>query len=249
MRVEDIQSTTDGALHILRMTRTKKKNALTRAMYSAMTEGLNQARDNDDVKVAVILGGEGIYCAGNDLMDFVQDPPTGPDSPVLQFLAAISTFQKPLVMAVDGPAVGIGTTMLMHADLVYASERAVFQLPFVPLGIVPEAGSSWILPRMAGLQRATEWLLFGERFTAEQAHAAGLVNEILASPEVESRALHRAQQLASLPTAAVLATKKLIRSPLADQTRETIETEARVFVERLKAPETAEAMMNFLNKK
>lgn len=246
--MEDIQSQTDGALHIVRMTRTKKKNALTRAMYTGLTEGLEHARDNDAIRVAVVLGGEGIFSAGNDLMDFVQDPPTGLDSPVLKFLQVLSTFEKPLVMAVDGPAVGIGTTMLMHADLVYASERAYFQLPFVPLGLVPEAGSSWILPRMAGLQRATEWLLFGERFSVEQAKEAGLVNEIV-TDNVEARCLERAQKLAALPAQAVRATKKLIREPLAEHTKTMIEAEARVFVERLKAPETAEAMMNFLNKK
>ena len=246
--MENLSVATEGPVRVLRLDRANKKNALTRAMYSGLTESLQAAAQDDEVRVVVVVGQEGVFSAGNDLMDFVQDPPTGPDSPVLQFLMALCQFEKPILMAVDGPAVGIGTTMLLHAALVFSSARAFYQLPFVPLGLVPEAASSLLLPNLAGLQRASEWLLYGERFSAEQAKAAGVVNEIVAPEALEERVMSRARDLAERPPTAVKLTKKLIRAPILDKVKEVIAEEGAVFVDRLQADETREAMMKFFSR-
>ena len=160
----------DGHVLHLALDRLDKKNAITRAMYTALADELASAAEDTTVRVVVLSGRQGVFTAGNDLLDFMADPPTGPESPVFRFLMQAVAFPKPFVVAVEGPAIGIGTTILLHADLVYAAEDARLQMPFATLGLVPEAASSLLLPRLAGHVRAAELLMFGEPFSAATAH-------------------------------------------------------------------------------
>ena len=173
----------DGTIQIIRLARPEKKNAITAAMYGALASAIAATNHDPAVRVVMIEGAEGVFCAGNDLDDFLRHPPAGPESEVFRFLNAISTADKPLVAAVAGPAVGIGTTMLLHCDLVYAAENAKFAMPFVNLGICPEAASSYLLPLVAGYQRAAELLLLGEPFgqTHGAAFALALAGLLLAT--------------------------------------------------------------------
>ncbi|MFN3596872.1 MAG: enoyl-CoA hydratase [Rubricoccaceae bacterium] len=242
-----VRSDLDG--HVLRLTlaRPEKKNALTRAMYAELARALAHAADDPAVRVALLAGEGGAFTAGNDLGDFVADPPADDASPVFQFLRAVSQFPKPLVAAVEGPAIGIGTTVLLHCDLVYAAPGARFQLPFVRLGLVPEAASSLLLPLVAGYVRAAEWLLLGEPFSAEDARAAGLVNDVV--PEVRAHALERARALAALPPRAVRQTKALLGRTRRGPVAEAIRAEAERFTEALRSPEAHEAFTAFFEKR
>ena len=170
---------TDGVMTIT-FNRPDKKNSITAAMYAAMADALAQAEEQDAVRVVVFQGNETIFSAGNDIADFLEKPPSSQDAPVYRFLHGIAAFPKPIVAAVCGPAVGIGTTMLMHCDLVYAGDNAAFSLPFVNLGLCPEAASSLLVPQMLGYHRAAEALLLGEPFMAEAALEVGLVNRSVA---------------------------------------------------------------------
>jgi enoyl-CoA hydratase/carnithine racemase len=241
-----VERTDDGVLH-LALDRPEKKNAITRAMYGALADALADAAEDGAVRAAVLSGRGGVFTAGNDLGDFMQGPPTGPDSPVFRFLSAAVGFPKPLVAAVAGPAVGIGTTILLHCDLAYAAPDAVFKMPFVDLGLVPEAASSLLLPRLAGPMRAAELLLFGEAFSAERAYEIGLVNAVVGDPG--GHALERAGVLARKPPAAVRQTKALLRRASADAVGETLSHEGRLFVERLASPEAQEAFTAFFEKR
>ena len=236
----------DRVLH-LELDRPDKKNAITRAMYAALADALADAAGDADVRAVVLSGRGGAFTAGNDLGDFMTDPPTGPESPVFRFLQEAASFPKPLVAAVEGPAIGIGTTVLLHCDLAYAAPGALFKLPFVDLGLVPEAASSVLLPRLAGPARAAELLMFGEAFTAEAAHAAGLVNAVVADPV--AHALERAAVLASKAPAALRHTKALLRHDAADAVGRAIAREGAVFVERLGSPEAHEAFTAFFEKR
>jgi enoyl-CoA hydratase/carnithine racemase len=239
---------TRDAVRILRFARPEKKNALTEAMYAALHEALVAARDEAAVRVVVLGGAPGAFTAGNDLADFLQHPPTGEDSPVFRFLHALVEFPKPVVVAVDGPAIGIGTTLLLHCDLIVATARAKFALPFAKLALVPEAGSSFLLPLLAGYHRAAEWLLLGEPFGGEDAHRAGLVNRLVEPEALEDTAMALARALAALPPEAVQLTKRLLRDPLHDATMATIRREATVFVQRLQSAEARRAFEAFLTR-
>jgi enoyl-CoA hydratase/carnithine racemase len=240
---------TKGPVLVLRLARPEKKNALTAEMYDGLTAGLRSAARDAGVRAVVLIGAPGVFTAGNDLGDFLQHPPSGEESPVFRFLSVITTFEKPIVAAVDGPAVGIGTTMLLHCDLVVAATGARFQLPFVKLGLVPEAASSYLLPRLAGMQRASEWLLLGEPFSAADAHAAGLVNRVVAPEALESTALAFADALAARPPEAVRLSKQLIRAPRAAESAAVMEKESALFTQRLVSDEAREAFMAFLAKR
>lgn len=230
--------------------RPEKKNAFTVEMYRALVEGLGAAASNAEVRVVLLRGEGGAFTSGNDIADFLGAPPTGPDHPIMQFLRAIAAFPKPLVAAVDGPAVGIGTTLLLHCDLVYASARAQLRLPFVPLGLVPEAASSLLLPRLVGPQRAAELLLLGEPFSAERGRDLGLVNEVLPDPaSLYARAEDRAVALARLPPAAVREAKALLRQPTLGEVQDALLREGEVFMRRLSSPEAIEAMTAFMEKR
>jgi len=236
----------DRVLHV-EIDRPDKKNALTRAMYARLADALEEAASDSGVRAVVLSGRGGVFTAGNDLGDFMMDPPTGPDSPVFRFLQAAIAFPKPLVAAVEGPAIGIGTTILLHCDLAYAAPDAVFKMPFVDLGLVPEAASSLLLPRLAGSARAAELLMFGEAFTAETAHAVGLVNAVVPNPTAHAR--ERAAVLAKKPPSALRQTKALLRHDTAEAVGQALAREGGLFVERLGSPEAQEAFTAFFEKR
>ena len=240
---------TETAEGVLRLTlaRPEKKNALTLAMYEGLTAALDAAASDAAVRVALLHGEGGAFTAGNDLLDFVQHPPEGEDSPVFRFLRAVAAFPKPLLAAVAGVAVGIGTTVLLHCDLAWAAPSARFSLPFVNLGLVPEAASSLLLPQTVGPKRAAELLLLGAPFSAEEAAAMGLVNGVVADPL--DYALAQARALAQKPPAALRLTKALLRRPHAEAVAATLSAEGRLFVERLASPEAQEAFAAFMEKR
>src|SRR5476649_571278 len=196
----------DGVLCIT-INRPARKNALTAAMYQDMADAFFDAENDPAVRVVLIRAVGDTFSAGNDLEDFMKAPPANQDAPVFQFLRRISTAQKPVVAAVTGGAVGIGTTMLLHCDLVYAASTAKFALPFVQLGLCPEAASSLLLPRIAGYQRAAEKLLLGEPFDAAEALAMGIVNKVLPPAELLAYATAQARKLIALPAASLRVTK------------------------------------------
>jgi enoyl-CoA hydratase/carnithine racemase len=233
----------------LRIHRPDKKNALTPAMYTALTEGLYRADNDDAIRAVLITGGEDCFTAGNDLVDFMSSPPIGADSPVMQFLLAVSTVKKPLLAAVNGVAVGVGTTMLLHCDLVVAADNARFQMPFVNLGLCAEAASTLLLPRLMGYQRAAELLLLGEVFSAHQACQYGLVNMVLPADKVQEHAQQLAHRLAAQPAKAVQLTKQLMKQPSAGAVAETILEEGRQFAALLRSPEAKEAFAAFLERR
>ncbi|HEY4665305.1 MAG TPA: enoyl-CoA hydratase, partial [Comamonas sp.] len=187
---QDILVHTEDGVRTVTLNRVEKKNSITQAMYSAMAEALTSAVDDDAVRVVVLQGDATVFSAGNDIGDFLARQSNNDglpqQSPVFQFLHALADFPKPLIAAVAGPAVGIGTTMLLHCDLVYAGDNAAFSMPFVNLGLCPEAASSLLLPRLMGYQRAAEALLLGEPFMAEAAMEAGLVNRVVPPTEVNA---------------------------------------------------------------
>lgn len=234
----------------IRIARPEKKNALTTAMYGDMADALEWIGDDEAIRV-VIIGGGPDFTAGNDLMDFVQASMRSAsfeELPVLRFLGRLRDLKKPVVAAVRGKAIGIGTTMLLHCDAVVAARDARFRLPFVPLGLVPEAGSSLLLPLMIGRMRANWLLLSGEYFYAEEAHAMGLITKMVEDEVVDSTATEIAAQLALLPPTAVTETKRLLRQPTAEQVAAQMEEEARVFSTRLASEEFREAAMKLLNR-
>ena len=244
-----IQSMVSNGIMSLRINRPDKKNALNLAMYQALADGLREADHDDSVRVIVICGGTDCFTSGNDLADFLGAPPTGPESPVMQFLLAISETRKPVIAAVNGLAVGVGVTMLLHCDLVYAGNSATFQMPFVNLGLCPEAGSTLLLPRIMGHQQAAELLLLGESFGAEKAYNLGIVTEVCPDETVLETAEKRAAQLVKQPAAALRLTKSLLKRDYAAPLRETIIEEGAQFMARLKSPEAAEALQAFMERR
>jgi enoyl-CoA hydratase/carnithine racemase len=237
----------EGVLTV-RLQRPAKKNALTVDMYLALTAVLDQAAVSDAIRVVVVAGNDDAFTAGNDLEDFLANPPQDMDAPVLRFLAALVSFPLPLVAAVNGVAIGIGTTMLLHCELVYAGTAARFQLPFVNLGLVPEAASSLLLPRLAGYQRAAELLLLGEPFDAARALEIGLVNALCSPDAVEDTAQEAARALARKPRGALRASKALLKSDTG-RTMSRINEEAAEFVARLGSAEFREAVQAFRDKR
>lgn len=233
----------------IELNRAERRNALTAEMYQAFADALRAAEADPAVRVVLIHGQPGCFCAGNDIHDFLQRPAMGEDAPVSQFLRAIATAAKPLVAAVSGPAVGIGTTMLLHCDLVYAAPDARFQLPFVGLGLVPEAASALLLPALAGYQRAAELMLLGRPFGADKALAAGIVTEVVPENELLAYAREAAAAVAALPPGAVRQTKALMKRHPGPQVLEQMAEESRVFRERLGSPEAREALNAFLEKR
>ncbi|RPH66142.1 MAG: enoyl-CoA hydratase [Burkholderiales bacterium] len=243
----DIQSS--GGVCVLRLDRSDRKNAITAAMYAALADGLAQAASEPAVRVAVIRGHETAFTAGNDLGDFLNNPPSGEDAPVFRFLRAIAGFPKPLIAAVCGPAVGVGTTLLLHCDLVYAGENATLRLPFVDLGLCPEAASSLLLPAIAGHQRAAEKLLLGEPFGAAEAKELGIVNRVMPVAEVDDFAIAQARKLAAKPLSSLLATKSLMKDGLAAAVRERMVAEGALFGKMLREPAAREAFTAFMEKR
>lgn len=246
---DHILVSTSGRVLTLQINRPEKKNALTVAMYQTLADSLVAADSDPAVRVVVIRGTEDCFTAGNDLMDFMQNPPTGEDSSVGQFLKAIARMKKPLVALVDGLAIGIGTTLLLHCDLVYAGSHARFKLPFVNLGLCPEAASSLLLPRLAGTAKASELLLLGREFGPEEAVAIGLANAVFASEALLVKALETVSQLVAQPPEAVRVSKELIRGRDRAAIAEVMEAEFEQFMGRLMSPEAMEAFQAFAEKR
>lgn len=232
--------------------RPDKKNAINLAMYTAMADALKSAADDDSVRAVVLNGAGGLFTSGNDLGDFATlvsqpDKLASLDNPILNFMTSLEQCPKPVVAAVDGVAVGIGTTLLLHCDLVYCTPGASFSLPFVNLGLAPEYACSYLIPRMAGHVKAAQWLLLGEAFSATDAALAGLVNEVV--DDVEAYALARAHTIARQPPAAVRTAKMLLRSATRAHVSETITREIEQFAAALSGPEFQEAVAAFFEKR
>ena len=239
----------EGAVLTLRLNRPDKKNALTREMYSHLAHALEQADTDDSVHAVLICGTAECFTSGNDIADFLQQPPADMDSPVFRFMRSLLECRKPVVAAVAGAAVGIGTTLLLHCDLVYVSCDARLRMPFVNLGLSPEFGSSLLLSQLLGQARAAELLLLGEGFSGEQAATWGLANAALpGGVAVLEKARDAAQRLAALAPAAVQDSKRLMKAPGREQLRQVIEDESWLFIQRLSSPEAEAALSGFINK-
>jgi enoyl-CoA hydratase/carnithine racemase len=239
-----------GPVRTVRMNRPDKKNALTAAMYEAMATAIESANNRADIRCVIIAGGPGAFSAGNDLTEFSQSAATGQGvgSSVIRFLHTLARSERPLVAAVQGLAVGIGTTMLLHCDHVVAGTDARFSTPFVNLGLVPEAGSSLLAPRLMGHRRAFELLVMGRPLDATAAQGCGLVNAVVPPGDVEVEALKAARDIAALPAEAVAASRRLLRgSP--DEIVARIDEEVRLFQERLLSAEAQTAFGAFLTRK
>ncbi len=245
---DHILTTTNEQILTITINRPDKKNALTRAMYASLAEAINRANDDSGVRVLLLTGSGDSFTSGNDIMDFLQQPPSDESSPVSHFLKAIATAQKCLVAAVNGLAIGVGTTMLLHCDLVYAAASARLQLPFVNLGVVPEAGSTYLLPRLMGHQRAAELLLLGEPFSAAKGQEVGIINEVVADEALFDHAWGVAQKLAAKPPAALRLTKGLMKEN-GRFTLEAIHRESTHFRDRLQSPEAIEAFTAFMQRR
>lgn len=246
--MNDILIHTENGITTLTLNRLEKKNSITSAMYAALADALAQAQDDPAVRVVLLQGHEGIFSAGNDIADFLNAPASREDLPVQRFLRTIAQFPKPLVAAVGGAAVGIGTTMLLHCDLVYAGENAVFSLPFVDLGLCPEAASSLLLPQLLGYHRAAAAFLLGEPLSAQAALEGGLVNRVVPPAEVNALALAQAQKLAAKPLGALMETKRLMKSGQATILAQ-MQAEQVTFTRLLGEPAAKEAFTAFLEKR
>lgn len=239
----------DGVL-TLTFNRPDKKHALTHAMYSELEQALAQAEQRREVRVIVVTGSGGVFSAGNDMGEFLNDPPQNLDFPVFRFLERLNTLQKPVIMAVSGLAIGIGTTMLLHADIVYCDATARFQMPFARLGLCPEAASSVLLPRIVGQARANELLLTGQMFNAARAEAIGLVAAVLENEEaLLKHAREQALGIARQPAAAIRLTKQLLKKADKDLVAATLRHEGELFLARLHSPEGLEALQAFREKR
>jgi len=247
-----LQHREDGIL-TLTFNRLDKKNAITTVMYNVLADALFAAAEDAAVRVVVLQGHEQVFTAGNDLADFLKNPPdmSKPDAepaPVVRFLEALRTFPKPLLAAVAGPAVGIGTTLLLHCDLVYAADNAAFSLPFVNLGLCPEAGASLLLPALVGYPRAAEKLMLGEAFYAEEAVEMGIVNRLLPPGEVNAYAQAQAAKLAAKPMASLAATKALMKKGQVGL-QQIMGDELKLFGALLRGPAAKEAIGAVMEKR
>lgn len=243
-----VLSTKNESVLELVINRPERKNALSLAMYQKLAEQLREAATDATVRVAIISGAAGCFTSGNDLEDFARGADLNPESsPITRFMMTLLDFPKPVIVAVDGLAIGIGTTLLLHCDLAYASPNSQFRMPFAQLGLCPEYASSFLVPRLVGHLKASEWLLLGNTFGATEAERGGIINQIVDDPLQVARA--KAAQLVAMAPAALRATKALLRAPIQEQTRKTLAGEFQLFGERLRGPEFAEAAAAFFAKR
>ncbi len=247
--MSDILTHIDAGVMTITFNRLDKKNSITSAMYGTMADAVDQARNDAAVRVVLIQGHETIFSAGNDIGDFLNNPPSSKEANVFRFLRSIAALEKPLVAAVAGPAVGIGTTLLFHCDLVYAGDNAAFSMPFVNLGLCPEAASSLLAPRMFGYHRAAEALMLGEPFYAEAAQEVGLVNRVVPPTEVNAMAQTQARKLAAKPMSSLIETKRLMKGAQAQEVLAQMDVEAASFGRMLSEPAAKEAFGAFMEKR
>ena len=239
----------DAGVMTLTINRLNKKNSFTAAMYADMADALVRAEQDAAVRVLIIQGHETIFSAGNDIGDFMNQPPSTADAPVFRFLRGLSGLSKPIVAAVCGPAVGIGTTMLLHCDLIYAGDNAAFSMPFVNLGLCPEAASSLLVPQLMGYPRAAEALMLGEPFMAEAALEMGLINRIVPPAEANALAQRQAQKLAAKPTRSLMEIKRLMKRGNSQLVAECMTEEITTFGRLLSEPAAQEAFRAFTEKR
>ncbi len=247
--MSDILTHIDAGVMTITFNRLDKKNSITSSMYAAMADAVAVAAADASVRVVLFQGHESIFSAGNDIGDFLNQPPSTQESPVFRFLRGIATFEKPLLAAVAGPAVGIGTTMLFHCDLVYAGDNAAFSMPFVNLGLCPEAASSLLAPRMLGYHRAAEALLMGDPFLAEAAQEVGLVNRVVPPTEVNGYAQAQARKLAGKPLSSLIETKRLMKGGYQQEVMQKMDEEGKSFGRMLREPAAKEAFGAFMEKR
>ena len=233
----------------IEIARPEKKNALTRAMYQEMADALVAVNSDKTVRAVLIQGQPNIFTSGNDIEDFMSSPPRDEEAPVFQFMRALVGCEKPVIAAVNGAAIGIGTTLLLHCDLVYVADDARLAMPFVGLGLVPEFASSLIVPRLLGHAKAAEKLLLGDPFTGADAAECGIANAVLPAAEVANHARRVAERFNTLAPSAVRESKRLMRRHSAEQVQETIKVEAEIFGARLRSPEAMEAFQAFFQKR
>lgn len=244
-----IKTATHNGVATIEIARPEKKNAITLDMYATMADALTEAHADGAVRAVLLTGQPGIFTSGNDLEDFLQRPNQGLESPPFRFMRALAGCEKPVVAAVTGAAIGIGTTLLLHCDLVYVSDEARLALPFTSLGLVPEFASSLLLPRLLGHARAAEKLLLGDPFGPQDAVDLGLANAVLPAGEVVHHARRVAERFNALPPGAVREAKRMLRAPLQHQLLQTIESETEAFAKRLRSPEAMEAFQAFFQKR
>jgi enoyl-CoA hydratase/carnithine racemase len=244
--------TDDAATRVITLRRPEKKNAITKDMYRAMSDAIDSAQNDPAIRCLIITAGSGVFTAGNDLEDFLKESAAAGDAPrasnAIKFLYSLAHNAKPIVAAVDGIAIGIGTTMLFHCDHVLASNTATFSTPFIHLGLVPEGASSLLMPRTMGHQRAFEMLVMGRTMTADEARAAGFVNAVVPPGHTEAEARKVAREICALPAEAVALSRKLLRLPPEDITRR-IDQEAHLFGERMRSKEAIDAFNAFFARK
>jgi len=245
--MSEITRSTQGQTLVIRINRPEKMNAITRDMYAGLASALNDAAGDFSVRCVVITSEGDHFTSGNDIKDFMSNPPTEEDSDVARFLASLLDFPKPLIAAVKGNAIGVGTTMLLHCDVVVAAPNANFSMPFTSLGLVPEAGSSKLFPELVGYQRAARIFLTGESFGADEAKEMGLVESIAA--DAEKVALDIAEKIGNQPPQAIINTKALMKAGKHDAVAAVMKAEFQIFALALQSEEAAEAFMNFMSKR
>lgn len=248
--MSQIEVERDGAVQHIAINRPEKKNALTADMYTALADAVEQAEAETTVRVLLLHGKGDAFTAGNDLQDFMQKPWKGQaEPPAVRFITAVAHAKKPIVAAVHGLVVGVGTTILLHCDLVYAAPETNFMMPFINLGIVPEAASTVLLPLLIGRQRASELFMLGTPLNAQRAFEMGLVNAVVAREQLLQTATTAAQSLAAKPGAALRACKELMKRPYQVEVDRALREEVEVISERLESLETREALSAFLEKR
>jgi enoyl-CoA hydratase/carnithine racemase len=246
--MSDIITERTGSILRVQLNRPAQKNAMTSSMYTNLADIFNEADKDDAIRVVLWHGAGNAFCAGNDVMDFLKNPPKPDNFPQGDLMDAFIRFEKPIVAAVQGAAIGGGTTMLTHCDFVYAGESAKFQLPFINLALVPEFGSSFSIPARVGHLRAAELYLLGEPFTAARALEFGLVTRVVPDGDLLATATATAQKLAAKPNGALLASKRLLKQASIDQLKEAIKSESQEFMERVSSADAKEALSAFLEK-
>jgi len=237
-----------GAVCVIKFNRAEKKNAITMDMYAGLREALDQAEENPEIRVCILATNGEDFSAGNDLQDFMSNPDLSPNNPVVQFIKALPGYKKPLLAAVEGIAVGVGVTMLFHCDMVYAGKSASFSLPFVNIALVPEAGSTLLLPKIVGAPKAAEMLMLGEPISAVDALDNKMINEVVKDGFALARAIETAEKLALKAPNALLTTKALLKSGKQDLA-EVMDDEFKAFAACLSSAEVREAIMAFMEKR